>query len=83
MEADVGTARVVYETPDGVERIEVDNERLAFVDDHWVVVEPSGEDDEGTVTRIPRGRVYHVERSVDELESRASDLVEKAKSKLG
>lgn len=82
MEADVGTARVVYETPDGVERIEADNEHVAFVDDHWVVVEPS-DDDDGTVTRIPRERVYHVERSVDELESRARDLLDEAASKLG
>ncbi|MWG34504.1 hypothetical protein [Halomarina oriensis] len=83
MDVDVGTARVVYETPDGVERVEVDNEHVAFVDEHWVVVEPSGEADEGTVTRIPRDRVYRVERSTEEVTSRARDLLDEATSKLG
>ena len=84
MEADVGTARVVYETPDGVERVRVDNEQVAFVDDHWAVVDPGeGDDDTGTVTRIPRERVYRVEREVDELRSRAESLLDEAKSKLG
>ena len=83
MDVDVGTARLVYETADGVERLDVDNEHLAFVDDHWVVVQPDGDDEGGTVTRIPRDRVYRVERSVDELESRARELLDKATSKLG
>ena len=84
MDVDVGTARVVYETPDGVERVDVDNERVAFVDEHWVLVEPDSDDgSRGTVTRIPRDRVYSVERSTEELESKAKSLVDEAASRLG
>jgi hypothetical protein len=83
MDLDVGTARVVYETPDGIERTEVDNEHVAFVDEHWVIVRPNIDGDDGTVTRIPRDRVYAVERSTDEVESKAASLLDEATSKLG
>ncbi|MFC6837286.1 hypothetical protein [Halomarina ordinaria] len=80
---DVGTAAITYETPEeDVVTERVDNERVAYVDDHWVLWDEA-DDGTGTVRRIPRERVHEVERSVDEVERKARDLLETATSKLG
>ncbi|WP_254536463.1 hypothetical protein [Halomarina litorea] len=83
MDTDIGTATIRYETPEGHTEERVDNERIAFVDDHWVVWEESEEGDGGTVRRIPRDRVYAVERDVEELESTVQSLLDEAASRLG
>lgn len=83
MDTDIGTASITYETSDGVTEKRVDNERIAFVDDHWVVWEANEDDDGGTVQRIPRDRVYGVEREVDELERTVENIIDEAASRLG
>jgi hypothetical protein len=79
----LGKATIVYEDPDGdTESIEVDNEYLVFFQDHWQV--RAGEDEEGNdvVRRIPRDRVYFVERSVEEFQDRIDSMLDQAKDRL-
>ena len=67
--AELGRATIVYETASGeVEKATVDNDHIAYFQDHWLF--EYGTDDEGNdiVRRVPSERVYHVERSVEELE---------------
>lgn len=85
---DLGEATIVYETPDeGTVERTVENEHLAYFQDHWIVKidEADGRD---RVRRIPVQRVHYVERSVEEfreevgtltnqLESMADDLRER------
>ena len=69
LERDIGQATIVYEDPeDGTTELTVENEQIAYFQDHWTV--KAGEDDEGNdiVRRIPKEKVYHVERSVEEFE---------------
>ncbi|GGN98578.1 MULTISPECIES: hypothetical protein [Haloarcula] len=71
---DLGTATIVYETPeDGtVERV-VQNEHVAYFQDHWIL--KTDEDaDRDVVRRIPRERVHYVERSVEEFEQEVGTL---------
>lgn len=80
---ELGQATIVYETPDeGREVLTVDNEYILYFQDHWQI--RSGEDAEGNdvVRRIPRERVYHVERSVEEFRDRIDELVARAREKL-
>jgi hypothetical protein len=79
----LGKATIVYEDPDGdTESIEVDNAYLVFLQDHWQV--RAGEDEEGNdvVRRIPRDRVYFVERSVEEFQDRIDSMLDQAKDRL-
>ena len=79
----LGQATIVFEAPDGeTESYEVDNEHIVFFQDHWQV--KTGEDEEGNdvIRRIPRDRVYYVERSVEEFQDRVDALVDKAKNRL-
>jgi hypothetical protein len=71
---DLGTATIVYETPDDgtVERT-VENEHIAYFQDHWIV--KTDEDaDSDVVRRIPIQRVHYVERSVGEFEEEVQTL---------
>lgn len=79
---ELGTATIVYEGHDGTETIEVDNEAIAYFDDHWQV--KTGEDEEGNdvIRRLPRERVHYVERSVEEFKDRIDTLVDRAKGSL-
>jgi hypothetical protein len=74
-EREVGQATIVYEDPDG-ERAEkrVENDGIAYFQDHWIV--RTGETDEGhdTVRRIPNHRVYYVERDVEEFKQEVRSL---------
>ena len=83
MDTDIGAATITYETSEGTAEKRVDNERIAFVDDHWIVWEANENDDGGTVRRIPRDRVYAVERQVDELERTVESIIDEAASRLG
>lgn len=81
VEKDLGQATIVYEDPDG-ETVEetVDNEQIAYFQDHWIV--KTGEHDSGhdIVRRIPAKRVYHVERSVEEFEREVRTLRDQVQS---
>lgn len=78
----LGRATIVYEGHDGPVSIEVDNEHLVYFQEHWQV--KAGEDDDGNdvVRRIPRERVWHVERSVDEFQDRLDSAIDEAKNRL-
>ena len=81
VEEDLGEATITYEAPDG-ETVEknVQNEYIAYFQDHWIV--KTGEDDEGRdlVRRIPASRVYHVERTVEEFEREVETLRDQVQS---
>lgn len=90
VDEDLGQASIVYEDPDeGTVERTVQNEHIAYFQDHWIV--RTGEDDEGldVVRRIPRSRVHYVERSVEEFEeevrtirNRVQSAAEDLRSKL-
>ena len=69
VEEDLGEAVIVYEGPDG-ETIEqtVDNEHIAYFQDHWLVKTGESEAGQDTVRRIPAQRVFYVERDVEAFE---------------
>jgi hypothetical protein len=74
-EREVGQATIVYENPDGGQvSVQVDNDGIAYFQDHWIV--RTGETDEGhdTVRRIPSHRVYYVERDVEEFKQEVQSL---------
>ncbi len=81
VEEDLGTATIVYEEPDdGTVEQTVQNEHIAYFQDHWVI--KMDEESEGwdRVRRIPHQRVYHVERSVDEFENEVMTVKSQLKS---
>ncbi|MBX0295339.1 hypothetical protein [Haloarcula nitratireducens] len=75
-EEDLGEATIVYETPeDGTVERTVQNEHLAYFQDHWIV--KMGDDEDGDwdiVRRIPTRHVHYVEREVDEFEEEVKTL---------
>ncbi|MFD1561979.1 hypothetical protein ACFR99_00120 [Haloarchaeobius amylolyticus] len=82
-EPELGTATIVYETPgEDDERVTVDNDRIAYFQDHWLFAYGTDEDGNDVVRRVPKERVYYVERSVEELEETFESSLEKAKGKL-
>jgi len=81
VEEDLGEATIVYEGPDGeTESQTVQNEHVAYFQDHWIL--KTGEDDHGRdlVRRIPASRVYHVERTVEQFEEEVSTLRDQVES---
>ncbi|UPW00746.1 hypothetical protein M0R88_01265 [Halorussus gelatinilyticus] len=81
VEEDLGEATIVYEGPDGeAESQTVQNEHVAYFQDHWIL--KTGEDDRGRdlVRRIPASRVYHVERTVEQFEEEVSTLRDQVES---
>ncbi|WP_435175207.1 hypothetical protein [Halorussus sp. AFM4] len=81
VEEDLGEATITYEAPDGeTAEKNVQNEHLAYFQDHWIV--KTGEDDRGRdlVRRIPASRVYHVERTVEEFEREVETLRDQVQS---
>ena len=82
-DAELGTATIVYETPDGeLDEVTVDNEHIAFFQQHWLFAYDIDDEGNDIVRRVPHGRVHYVERSVEELESTFETTVDKAKDKL-
>ncbi|WP_137285150.1 hypothetical protein [Halorussus salinisoli] len=81
VEEDLGEATITYEGPDG-ETVEqtVENEHVAYFQDHWIV--KTGEDDRGRdlVRRIPASRVYHVERTVEQFEREVETVRDQVQS---
>lgn len=75
VETELGKATILYEDPnEGTVEETVDNEHVAYFQDHWIV--KTGEHDEGhdMVRRIPAQRVYFVERNVEEFEEEVRTL---------
>lgn len=81
MEIELGQATIVYEGPDG-DRVEetVENEKILYARDHWVLL--AGSDDQGNdlMRQIPRGRVHRVERNVEQFEEEAATLRHRVES---
>ena len=81
---ELGTATIVYETAAGeIERVTVDNEHIAYFQDHWLFAYGTDDDGNDVVRRVPHQQVKYVERSVEELEATFDTAVEKTKQKLG
>ncbi|SEP81015.1 hypothetical protein [Natrinema salaciae] len=82
-EPELGTATIVYETPgENDERVTVDNDRIAYFQDHWLFAYGTDEDGNDIVRRVPKERVHYIERSVEEIEETFESGLEKAKGKL-
>ncbi|WP_227354958.1 hypothetical protein [Haladaptatus salinisoli] len=81
---DIGTATIVYDDPDeGTTEREVENDDIVYFDDHWLVKVDETDEGDDVVRRIPRERVHHVERSIDELEKKVQGAIEQAKEQFG
>ncbi|EMA49236.1 hypothetical protein C450_18273 [Halococcus salifodinae DSM 8989] len=83
VDPELGRATIVYDKLDeGQVEITVDNEYIAYFDDHWLV--KVGEDDDGNdvVRRIPRDRVQHVERSVEKFQDKLDMMADEARERL-
>ncbi|WP_224333554.1 hypothetical protein [Haloprofundus halobius] len=81
VDKELGEATIVYEDPDdGTVEKNVQNEHVAYFQDHWLV--KIGEDDEGRdiVRRIPANRVYHVERTVEKFEEEVKTVRDQVQS---
>ncbi|MFC7154642.1 hypothetical protein ACFQPA_04125 [Halomarina halobia] len=81
VEEDFGQATIAYEDPDeGTVERTVQNEHVAYFQDHWIV--KTGEDEEGRdiVRRIPARRVYYVERTVERFEEEVKTLKDQVQS---
>lgn len=81
VESDLGEATIAYEDPDGgtVERT-VENEHLAYFQDHWILKIEDHDADHDRVRRIPIQRVHYVERSVEEFEEEVKTLRDQVQS---
>lgn len=74
-EPDLGTAVIAYDDPDeGTVERTVENERIAYFQDHWIVKLDEDEEGNDVVRRIPHQQVYYVERSVEEFEEEVRTL---------
>jgi hypothetical protein len=81
--AELGTATITYETETGeLEAATVENDHIAYFQDHWLFAYGTDDDGNDIVRRVPTERVYHVERSVEELESTFDTAVDKAKDTI-
>jgi hypothetical protein len=80
---DLGQATIVYEDPnEGTVEKTVDNELLAYFQDHWIL-KTDEEGDRDIVRRIPLHKVYYVERSVEEFEEEVATLRNQVESFAG
>ncbi|WP_134671912.1 hypothetical protein [Halorussus marinus] len=81
VERELGHATIVYEDPDDgtVERT-VENEHVAYFQDHWLVKTDDHDADHDVVRRIPANRVYYVERSVEEFEAEMKTIRDQVQS---
>lgn len=75
VEEDLGEATIVYEDPDdGTVERQVQNEYVAYFQDHWIIKTDEDQQGQDHVRRIPFHRVYYVDRSVEEFEEEVSTL---------
>ena len=81
VEEDLGQATIVYEEPDGeTAELTVENEHIAYFQDHWAVKVDEDERGDDRVRRIPHQRVYYVERSVEEFEEEVKTIQRRIES---
>jgi hypothetical protein len=81
VEEDLGEATIAYEDPDeGTVERTVQNEHVAYFQDHWIIKTDESESGRDTVRRIPAQRVYYVERSVEEFEQEVKTLKDQVQS---
>ncbi|WP_251343388.1 hypothetical protein [Haloplanus halophilus] len=80
-EPDFGSAVIVYEDPaDGTVERTVDNESIAYFQDHWIIKLDEDEAGNDIVRRIPLQRVHYVERSVEQFEEEVDTLRNRVES---
>lgn len=88
VDEDLGAATLVYEGPDG-DTIEetVENEHVAYFQDHWIVKTDGdgdrNEDAPDTIRRIPSPRVYYVEREVESFQGEVSTVLDDVQEVAG
>lgn len=81
VEEDLGEATIAYEDPDeGTVEKTVENEHVAYFQDHWIIKTDDSDEGRDTVRRIPTNRVYYVERSVEEFEQEVATLKDQVQS---
>ena len=81
VDTDLGEATIVYEDPDdGTTEKTIENEHVAYFQDHWIVKTGEHEQGHDVVRRIPAKRVYYVERSVEEFEHEVETLRDQVQS---
>ena len=74
VDENLGDATIVYEDPEeGTVERTVENEHIAYFQDHWIV-RMEERDDGDVVRRIPKERVHYVERTVEEFREEVSTL---------
>ena len=65
----LGTATIVYAHPEeGVVEETVQNEHIAYFQDHWLLKRDEDESGNDRVRRVPRERVHYVDRNVEAFE---------------
>ncbi|EJN58043.1 hypothetical protein [Halogranum rubrum] len=80
---ELGQATIVYEDPnEGTVEKTVDNEHIAYFQDHWIL-KTDEQDDRDIVRRIPLQNVYYVERSVEEFEEEVATVRNQVESFAG
>ena len=78
---DLGTATIVYDDPDeGTVEETVENEHIAYFQDHWLIRRDEDEAGNDIVRRIPIQRVHYVERSVEAFEDEVGTLKNRVES---
>ena len=71
----------MYEDPgEGTVERTVENENVAYFQDHWIVKLDEDEAGNDIVRRIPHQQVYYVERSVEEFEDEVETLRDQVES---
>ena len=74
-DSDLGTATIVYDHPeDGTVEESVQNEHVAYFQDHWLLKRDEDEAGNDRVRRIPRERVHYVDRNVEQFEDEISTV---------
>ncbi|MFP8951936.1 hypothetical protein ACLI4Z_03020 [Natrialbaceae archaeon A-arb3/5] len=80
---ELGRATIVYETADDeIERVTVDNDRIAYFQDHWLFEYGTDDDGNDVIRRVPKDRVRYVERSVEEIEDTFESIIDRTRGKL-
>ncbi|WP_255150819.1 hypothetical protein [Halorarius halobius] len=80
VDEDLGTATIVYDDPgEGTVEHTVENEHVAYFQDHWIV-KMEETDDGDVVRRIPKERVHYVEREVEEFREEVGTLTNQLES---
>ena len=74
-ESDLGSATIVYDHPEeGTVEKTVQNEHIAYFQDHWILKRDEDEAGNDIVRRIPHQRVHYVDRNVETFEDEISTV---------